>query len=71
MSDNRTMAQRGFVETPMTDHEFADFVKMHDLTYRQHLIGAVWMDRGQNSFAVVIYDNENCTRKVFLKAELT
>lgn len=67
MSDNRTMKERGFHEKPMSDHEFAEFVKRHDLTHRQHLIGAVWMDRQQNSFAVVIYDNSECTRKIFLK----
>lgn len=67
MTDNRTMNERGFHETPMSDHAFAEFVKRHDLTYRQHLIGAVWMDSKQNSFAVVIYDNEHCTRKIFLK----
>lgn len=70
MSDTRSMNDRGFHEITMTDHEFAEFVKRHDLTYRQHLIGTVWMDHQQNSFAVVIYNNANCTRKIFLKEGL-
>jgi len=66
--DNRTMAQRGFVELPdMSDYDFAQFAKKHDLTYRQHLIGAVWMDKRDNSFAVITYDNEKCTRRIFIK----
>lgn len=70
MSDNRTMGERRFTELPdMSDYEFAQFCRKHDLTYRQHLIGSVWMDRGQNSFAVVTYDNEKCTRKIFIKSD--
>jgi len=70
MSDNRTMSERGFIELPeMSDHEFAQFVRKYDLTYRQHLIGSVWTDKNDNSFAVVTYDNEKCTRKIFIKSD--
>jgi len=61
------MPQRGFVQSNMTDHEFAAFVRKHDATYRQHLIGTVWEAKGR-AVAVVTYDNAACTRNIWVKA---
>jgi len=67
MTDKRNMPERGFEPSDMTDHEFASFVRKHDLTHRQHLIGTVWTDKADIARAVVTYDNEACTRKIWVK----
>ena len=67
MADNRTMIQRGFTLSNMTDHELAAFIRRHDATYRQHLIGTVWENRAGNTIAVVTYDNARSIRKIWIK----
>lgn len=63
------MGKRGFRLSDMTDHEFGAFIRKHDLTHRQHLIGTVYTDRDDNSVAVVKYDNTACTRQIWVKAK--
>ena len=70
MSDNRTMPQRGFKLSSMTDHEFAQFIRQHDLTYKQMLIGNVYSNKSGVSFAVVIFDNAAMTRAIWIKEGL-
>ncbi len=67
MSDNRTMTQRGFILSSMTDHEFAQFIRREDITYRQMLIGNVYSDGKGDSVAVVIFDNAAMTRDIWIK----
>lgn len=70
MSDNRTMPQRGFKLSSMTDHEFAQFIRQHDLTYKQMLIGNVYSKKSGDSVAVVIFDNAAMTRAIWIKEGL-
>ena len=70
MSDNRTMPQWGFKLSSMTDHEFAQFIRQHDLTYKQMLIGNVYSNKSGDSFAVVIFDNAAMTRAIWIKEGL-
>lgn len=68
MADNRTMRERGFTASDMTDHEFSAWLRRQDCTYRQHLIGTIWTRRRDDSTAaIVIYDNEKCTRAIWIK----
>ena len=67
MSDNRTMPQRGFKLSSMTDHEFAQFIRQHELTDKQMLIGNVYSNKSGDSFAVVIFDNAAMTHAIWIK----
>ena len=65
--DSRTMEQREFYLSEMTDHEFAQFIKKHELAYSAHLIGNVYSDKSGNSIAVVVFDNSEMTRNIWVK----
>ena len=65
--DSRTMKQREFYLSKMTDHEFAQFIKKQELTYSAHLIGNVYSDKSGNSVAVAVFDNSKMTRDIWVK----
>lgn len=64
--DNRSMVQRGFVLSDMTDHEFAAYIRSRNATHMQYLIGTVWSNKDE-TVAVVVYDNTTCTRSIWIK----
>ncbi len=65
-----SMPQRGFKLSSMTDHEFAQFIRQYDLTYKQMLIGNVYSNKSGDSFAVIIFDNAAMTRAIWIKEGL-
>ena len=65
--DNHTMPERGFVKSEMTDHEFAAFIRKNNSIHRSHLIGTVYTVANDETLAVVTYDNETCTRTIWIK----
>ena len=70
MPDNRTMPQLGFKLSSMTDHEFAQFICQHDLTYKQMLISNVYSNGKGDTVAAVIFDNAAMTRAIWIKEGL-
>ena len=61
------MPERGFIESDMTDHEFAAFIRQNNSCHRVHAIGTVYVKQDDSTLAVVTFDNEACTRKIWLK----
>lgn len=62
----------GFIEVTMTDHELAAFVKKHDLFHTSANGATNWKKRGAMDYthAVVIYDNSELTRRIYVNAEV-
>jgi hypothetical protein len=62
----------GFTKVEWTDHELAAFVKKHDLFHTSANGMTNWKRRGAMDYThvVVIYDNAQVTRKIYVNAEV-
>ena len=70
--ENKTLQQRGFKLTTMTQCEFNDFVRKHDATHANYLIGTVYRSSttGKN-VAVVTFDNGAVRPRIWIKDGLS
>jgi len=59
----------GFRPNPMTDHEFAAWLKARYWTAEQHVGKSVhYVNAANETLAVAFYNNETCERDIFTAA---
>lgn len=70
--ENKTLQQRGFKLTTMTQREFNDFVRKHDATRKRHLIGLIYTSGTTGEeVAVVTFDNGAIRPRIWVKEGLS
>lgn len=60
----------GYVQTEMTDHEFSEWLKTRNWAHTYKVSNSnFFVNRANQTIAVTFYNNEKCTRDIWLHAD--